>query len=683
MSTRWARAALCTLAVATAAFAGSLAAGVPAQARQAPASTNPAGHGPLLTLVSQTPWITPTQPWFNIALGVSEAAGAVSSLHVNLTFYGRLDNGSELQQAENGTPTTSVLLHDDDVPVGVVTGGLTASACVTVLADDSASAPAGGPGVCPAGTPTLVLGCTPDYGECPDVYPVTVSLVRQGSSSSLEHFTTFLTYDEPEGPQGATGSLRVGLVVPVGQGGLASMATALATHRDVATTLAVSPVAVDEAEQVHDRADARALGQLDALAGDEVLGASYVPVNLAALAEANLTGEIGAQIARGDELLRSAGLKPVDGPWVDVTSSFSDGDGADLAGGLQTAGAQQLVLSDGDLATGGVSNYTFAQPFTLDLGHGSTVQAAAIDSSLSARFTAYPGNPVLAAEQLLAGVGFVHFENAFLTEPRGVVIAPPANWQPSASFMEALLAGLQSNPYLSAVTLNQLFDQVPVGGNREPSVRRLQSGPAERGIGHNAADKIALAREQLASFSKAVHGSPPEMTVLGDSLLTTEASGLTASRRAAALSAYDKTFAGATDKITLATEGTVTFTAQRAAIPVTVLSAAPYPVTVIVTLASDKFTFPDGNTRLLTLDRPTTSVRITAQARTSGDRLPIDVTLQTPNGQLTLAHAVLTVHSTSISFAGVALTVLAGAVLLVWWLRTWRRSRRLRPKAQH
>ena len=41
----------------------------------------------------------------------------------------------------------------------------------------------------------------------------------------------------------------------------------------------------------------------------------------------------------------------------------------------------------------------------------------------------------------------------------------------------------------------------------------------------------------------------------------------------------------------------------------------------------------------------------------------------------------LTVHSTEISFVGVALTVLAGAVLLVWWVRTWRRSRRARPRA--
>ena len=170
-------------------------------------------------------------------------------------------------------------------------------------------------------------------------------------------------------------------------------------------------------------------------------------------------------------------------------------------------------------------------------------------------------------------------------------------------------------------------------------------------------------------------GHPPELTTLNDALLATEARGLDAARRTAALSAFDKAFAGQTDRITLATERTVTFTAQRAAIPVTVLSDAPYPVRVVVTLASDKFTFPNGSSRQLLLDRPTTSVRVTAQARTSGDRLPIEVTLHTPDGQLVLAHTVLTVQSTAISFVGVALTVLAGAVLLVWWVRTWRRSR--------
>jgi Family of unknown function (DUF6049) len=675
VSTRRGRTALCTLAVAVAALVSTLGATAAGGSEQARAG------GPPLVLVSQTPWVTAAQPWFNLALDVSPDEGPTASLQVNLTFYGRLDDVSQLQQAISGAPTATPLLRLPPVPVIADAGGLTASACVTVVPDSSAGVPTSGPGVCAAGSHTLTLGCTPLSGKCGDVYPVSVALVRQGSSSPLARFTTFLTYQEPMAVSATGGPLRVGVVVPVTSAGVTTLADVLTDHQDVPATLAVNPLAMSALAAARSRDGQRALAQLAGLSGDEMIDQPYVPIDVAALSGAGISGEIGAQMVRGDEVLRAAGLRPEAGPWVDTASTFTQGDAGDLASGLQAAGASQTVISDDDLAAGGVNNLTFAQPFTLDLGHGSTVPAMASDSTLSTRFTAQRANPVLGAEQLLAGLSFVHFENAFLGAPRGVVVAPPPGWRPSAAFMDTLLTGLSGNPALKAETVSQLFADVPAGGNHEPAVRQLQSGPADRGITRGAAQRIALDRQQLASFTSAVGGHPATLTSLGDALLTTQASGLSNVGRTAALSAYAKSFEGATGQITLATESTVTFTAQRAAIPVTVLSSAPYPVTVVVTLASDKFTFPDGNTQRLTLVHPTTSVRVTAQARTSGDRLPIEVTLHTPDGQLLIAHAVLTVRSTAISFVGVALTVLAGAVLLVWWMRTWRRSRRARPRA--
>ena len=663
--------------MAVAALVSTLGAAAAGGAEQARAG------GPPLVLVSQTPWVSAAQPWFNLALGVSPTEGAASSLQVSLTFYGRFDDGSDLQQALSGPPSGTPLSRVDDVPVTDVAGVLTAAACVTVLPDSATSAPSSGPGICAAGVPggTVTLGCTLSTDECQGVYAVSVALERSGSSSPLSRFTTFLTYQQPNAMSATAGPLRVGVVVPVTTGGVTTMADALTEHHDVATTLAVSPLAVSTLEAARAHGGEHTLDQLAALSGDQVLDQPYVPINLVALSEAGIGNEIGAQMDRGDQVLRSAGLKPDGGPWVDTASTFSQGDGGSLASGLQLAGATQAVISDGDLSSGGESNQTFAQPFTLDLGHGSTVAAVAADSALSTRFTADQANPVLGAEQLLAELSFVHFENPFFSAARGVVVTPPPGWQPSGAFMNALLGGLSGNQILSPVTLGQLFAQVPAGGNREPAVRQLQAGAADHGITHSAADRIALDRQQLSSFSLAVGGHPASLTVLGDTLLTTEQRGLSAAARSAALNAYAKTFAGTTGQVTLATERTVTFTSQRADIPVTVLSSAPYPVTVVVTLSSDKFTFPNGNSHQLLLDRPTTSWRFAAQARTSGDHLPIEVTLHTPDGQVVIAHTVLTVHSTEISFVGVALTVLAAAVLLVWWVRTWRRARRARPRA--
>jgi hypothetical protein len=681
---RWGKTALCSLAAVAAVLLGS----APAASGGAPeAVARAVADAPPLSLVSQTTWVTPDLPWFNVTVGVSASERSTAGLRVSVTYYSRLDSASQLQQATNGSPSGNVLGRQSDIAVtsGGPGQGPTASACVTVLRDERDTPPTSGPGACTPGTLSIDMGCTPLSGTCGDVYPVAIALYRQNSTTPIARLTTFLTYQEAGAPGsiGRGGPLEVGLVLPDSTTATTkTLAATLADHPTVPTTLAVNPAGLQKTDVADPKAASRALAQLSSLDGDQVLTQPYEPIDLAAMSEAKIPSEISAQVTRGDEILHAAGLRPTAGPWVDTASSFSQGDSADLAAGLQEAGSTQLVMNEGDLTGAGLSNYTFAQPFNLDLGHGSTVTAIAADSSLGARFTADTNDPVLDAEQLLAGLFFVHFENASLAQPRGVVIMPPANWKASKLFLDTLLGGLTQNDALKPVALDQLFTDVPVGGNREPAVRHLQGGPATNGISHTAAAKIGLARQQLSSYTDAISGRvPSEMVTLSDALLATEARGLSATRRAAVLSSYERAFAAQTGRVSLAGQETVTFTARQASIPITVLSSAPYPVNVVVTLASDKFTFPNGNTRRLTLDRPTTSVRVTAQARTSGDRLPIDVTLHTPNGQLLLAHTVLTVHSTAISFVGVALTVLAGAVLVVWWARTWRKARRQRLKA--
>ena len=161
----------------------------------------------------------------------------------------------------------------------------------------------------------------------------------------------------------------------------------------------------------------------------------------------------------------------------------------------------------------------------------------------------------------------MHFENASLEQARGVVIDPPAGWKPSGPFLETLLGGLAANPALLPVTLTQLQAQVPAGGNQEPTVRHLQSGSASRGITASSAQKIATDRQQLGSYDAAVHGHPPELALLSSYLLGTEDRALTASARTVALNAYARAFVSETDKVTLASEHTVTLTVPTGQYP--------------------------------------------------------------------------------------------------------------------
>ncbi len=155
----------------------------------------PASSTTPLALASQTPWVTAAQPWFNLGVGVGEPVSEASSLHVNLTFYNRIDDASQFQQALSSTPQKGVLGRMSDIGTADVDGRLAASACVTVMPDADATPPASGPGACAVGGTTLVLGCTLATDTCGGVYPVSVALVRQGST--VARFTTFLTYQQP------------------------------------------------------------------------------------------------------------------------------------------------------------------------------------------------------------------------------------------------------------------------------------------------------------------------------------------------------------------------------------------------------------------------------------------------------------------------------------------------------
>ncbi len=422
---------------------------------------------------------------------------------------------------------------------------------------------------------------------------------------------------------------------------------------------------------------------------DELLAQPYAPIDVAALARAGLADEIGAQLARGTALLDAAGLHPASGTWVDTSSAFTSGMTTAVGDGLQAAHADDLVLNDTDLApvpagSTALKNLTYAQPFTLAVGHGRHATGVGASSEIDALFSAEPGDPVLAANQMIAGLEFIHFENAYESDPRGVVVEPPASWQPSAALLTTLLAEMAGNPVLSPVTLSQFFAQVPQGGNGEPVARHLQAGtpPKSDLIATGMARQLATGRAHLTSLSQAVggHQHPAVFVELSDLLLAAENRSFDPAQRAAALAVFVQRFGVEVNLVSLAAQKTITFTSRTASIPVSVLSSAPFPVKVVVSLSSDKFAFPDGSARTLTLNHPTTPVRIQARSVTSGDRLPVEVTLTTPDGQLVIARSALTVRSTSISIVGIALTALAALVLLVWWVRTWRKGRKNRPR---
>ncbi len=563
--------------------------------------------------------------------------------------------------------------------------------------------------------PAFTIHLTSAGGQCQaypsGVYPVRLQLVDTVTGSVTSSITTHLVYTEA-GP--ATEKLRFALVLPVqttqgpaaspsaaqllarppsalvqptpaAMAGLTGVVTALSDHPSVPVTIAASGQTVDLLDT--SAAGKAALSQLTQLAADpsvhQFTTSPYAPVNATSLIDAGLGSELALQIARGSQILASGSLLPAAGltanrspaalgPWI-----TNDGLDSTTFATLALDGYSQFVLPSNSITSSSASGST-AQPFTVGSSR-SPVTAVMSEADLAARFTGNPGNPVLAAHQLIAELAQIYYERPNGTTPRGVVAVAPTSWQANSAFVEALLASLQDNPVVAPVTTAALFTALSStatpckGGCR---LAAMGGGPAV------PANAIRTQRERVNELATAAVGAKSPSVPLGDLVLAAESETLRPAQQSAVLANTGSAVDAQLAQFVVAGDRTVTLTSQQGTLQVTVVSGAPYPVTATLTLTSDKLLFPNGTTQwsqsnTTLLPNYTSVVPVKVRARTAGV-FKVGITLHSPGGGLTLSNGEISVRSTATSLVGITLSFGAVAVLAVWWIRTSlkRRSKR-------
>jgi hypothetical protein len=255
------------------------------------------------------------------------------------------------------------------------------------------------------------------------------------------------------------------------------------------------------------------------------------------------------------------------------------------------------------------------------------------------------------------------------------VVLPPEGWRPSTSFLSSWLDGLATSPIVTAVTIDRFFDVPPASAGRNRTLVRTLK-PAAAGPALPVA-AIRAARERLDAFGAILGPNEPVFSRIERTLLVAEGSDLHAGARGRYLRGVTAQITGELSKIHAPATRSITLTARRGRIPVTIEKDASYPVRLVIRVASDQLRFPGGSRREVELTRRNTTELFTVQARTSG-AFPLRVTLESPDGRLLLSTSRFTVRSTAASGLGVILSVGAGLVLLVWWARSVRGRRRER-----
>lgn len=633
----------------------------------------PAGaqdSGSVLRLASQTPWVGPGE---ELALRLSvTTAEAPAEVELAVAVYRRARNRSEFARTLLDGPLGNPVTVVPPAPLSELATDAAGAVVVRLPLQDPAQ---------PVDPARLRLSAE-------GVYPVRVELREAGGGDTLAGLVTHLVYTSPPQPGGQ--ALKAALVLPVhaelalqpdgrrsmlrrDAAALDALARSLEARPGVPVTLLPTPetlAALDASARPEDRETLAALRR--SLPGREVAASTYVPVSLPAFDRPGLAAEAAIQLDRGSEVIeRTLGRRPGPRTWVaedrlDERSVVR----------LRQQQLDRFVLPEPAFEPVDRS-VTLAQPFELETRAVRRPSAVAGDRALAAHFGP-SADPVLAAHRLLADLAVVYQDHP--SRARGVVVVVPRAWRANKAFLDTVLAGLSTATILTASTVDTVFADVPtaVTARGAPLVRRL--APPED-LAELPASEVQAARRQLVAFATMLAPENPLDDAIEELLLVAQGGDLRPRRRDAYLQGVESAIRAQTSAVRVPDHRSITLTARTGEIPVTVLSAAGYPLNVEIRVASDKLDFPRGAVRAVGLDRRSTTERFSVRARTSGS-FPLRVSLVSPDGALVLGTSRFTVRSTAASGVGVVLSAGAGTFLLLWWARhlvRGRRNRRLVP----
>lgn len=634
-----------------------------------------------LELVEQTTFVGPGST-FTIAVRVTDvSADATLSLTLHQPVANRIQLGSTL----GGDDLGGVVQQTDAVPVRDLPTEADGVARLRFVIPDVAT---------PGGADNPFALRVVDPGVYPVALTLTDSAGTAGSGSGSEVLVTHVVRppNPPADPAAAPVPLSVATLVrldadvaigadggpqvtPVSAARLAGIVDTLA-RTSVPTTVQTTGATLRAV------ADAEPSAPFAAALGERLLQPTWTPVSVTDLLTAGERGFLDRQLLTGSATTTAiAGTPGSPDVWV-----LDAGVDPDALTTLVSLGVGGVVVPE-TLASPLDSNRfstTLTQSFTVTDGDGDAVPALQTDLVLTTLLNS-TDQPALAANRVLADLAVLALD--FPEVRRAAVLDTGPDVDPRA--LGLVLAGLTPGASGPAGTTSLLDGRTvsdaltvttPVAGGLtrtwtadEPA--DLGAWPAR--VAATDADTASL----VSTITPVAGGTRADQVVASVNQLTLASgqAGLTSAARARLLDDANELIDDTLAAIGIPAQGTVTLTADAGVVPITLENGLPDPVTVRLSVRSDKLEFPDGDELEVILDPGTNRREVAVRTRASGS-FPVEVTLRTGDDRLDIATGRLSVRSTAFSGFGLVLSLLAGAFLAVWWalhLRSARRSRQL------
>jgi len=531
----------------------------------------------------------------------------------------------------------------------------------------------------------------------PGVYPVKVELVNTGVASGS--FVTWLVAvdtrtsfdkklsvafvlsavaDPMRLPDGSDDPRVVAQLKPGGR--LDKIANLLSRTAGLHFSLVVGPETMESWKRLgkHDRKLAATFASVSRVANrssTEVLPSTYVPIDSAVIEAAGLGNHLPQQYAAGSSALVAAFganlTASVQSAFIDPVPTTDA-----VVNGLRAMLYDRVAVRDEALIPV-THRFSPAQAFVLDTTGGES-RAVATAPFIESLFNG-PDPAALRAQRVVAALAEVAYESPAIA--RGVVIAPPARWNPDLRTMSTVIDAVRTLPLVQSATLDDVLGTISneqaIGDNVQ---RRLV--PATPAAAPADPDEYDATANELAAY-RAVVGATDPVVIRGEAgLLTALSTTITPERAHAELTQIDQAVHSFSNGIR-ADEKRITLTSRQAAVPLSFENSLKpaRDVKVRVHLESAKLLFPNGADQSVTLKPGSNTIRFTVEARASGT-FPMTISVTSPDGRLAFGPPVrVSVRSAVFGGWAVGLTVAALIFLAGWWANHFRRARRNRRTA--
>ncbi len=674
-------------------------------------------RGPTATLVLQPGSTTTVGPGGNIVvrLRATGARPAPTALELATTLHQRITTRADVEATAGAERLRGTVLAPVATPLSVVPVDADGAMTLTI------------PAVLPGRAKPLPAG----------VYPLEIELRLADEGDTVARLVVHIISTAADGSASVGPVPQLVLALPVGTGPgvpagltLSSLAASLQRHPRLPIAFAPTPQTIDATrEGAGAGGTAPVTGAtnplgLAALNGRATVQRTYVPVAGSMPVDGG-PASFGTELAVGRSVVESAlGVAPDRTEWI-----ADDSVGASQLDRLIDDGLTTLMVRTAELAA------TTEPPSTRRSARPTTTVRATVEVAGGAHILeGRPGVKVLVADSALSSVlgdaGPAEqgplLANRFLAQlvaardeaavapgiggavNVGPVILAMADRRsaPSGAFLDALLDGLGTDAIASLVdahTPRAAGGEVRVpldtlGGS--PDLRRANRSVAAHedvfGMGLTGAESSGVAAggpttppgDPAPASTTAPAQSPlpnvptsndPSDRALVRSLLTAPSLDLDGTERTRRLAAVARTADHDLNLVKLPSSRSIALAARTGKVPIALSNESGRRALVRIRVTSEKLTFPGGSERTVSLDRKITLTDFEVRVRASGT-LPMRVQLLTPDGSIELGRSDgVSIRSSAIPPVGVALGGSALLVLIAWWARSMRSSRRARP----